>query len=157
MEFESKLTPDQIKYRLTVLTLPLNGSTSYLQNQLLSKWNKDGTFYLLHTGDWYMVRSINPFVGIVTPHVVGATIRGKFILAKSDKVILCCFFGLAWMVMLSSCLLNKNFDFLRILLTIIALSIWTALVYMMFRYLPACFEKKNQKAVIEFIKKNLLE
>ena len=156
MEFESKLSPDTMKERLITNSLPLTYSNYLSAHKLLGKWNKDDTFYLLKTGGPFSVRNVLPFVGRIAIHDNTTYIVGKFTLAKSAKVILTCFFGLAWIMILFGCFLNNNFDIFGKVFVFIAITVWTILGYALFRFIPGIFQKKQQADVIKFIKQHLM-
>ena len=156
MTFETKLSREAIKQRLFIFANPINFSNCLSEHTLLFKWNKDNSFYLLKTGG-YSMRPILPFVGKIDAQDSSTYIIGKFDLTKSEKVMLACFFGFAWILVLFSCLLNSNFDIAGKTIIFTFVAFWTISGYAFIKYFPPLLQKKQQAAVIEFINQYLLD
>ena len=158
VEFETALSREQIMQRLLVFAKPLKGKSFgyFSENEFLSKWEDNGTFYLLRTAGAFSVKPVLPFVGKVVEREDSTVIVGKFGLAKAMKIMLLCFFGLAWIPFSFICFLNPNYDIAGKLFVFSMICIWTASVYAIFRFVPALFQKQQQEAVLEFIEKHLL-
>ncbi|MEA5040603.1 MAG: hypothetical protein VB086_12335 [Clostridiaceae bacterium] len=54
MEFETKLSPEIIRQRLSAGTRPMNFANGLSEHRLLFKWNKNNTFYLFKTGGIFL-------------------------------------------------------------------------------------------------------
>lgn len=157
MDFDSKLTTEQIKKRLLSKTIPMTPSNSNIENSYLAKWKNDSSFYLLQTGGFVSMRPIKPFIGKITTHDTMTTISGNFAYSKSTKVIFGSLIGAIWLILLFACFLNSTFTNESKFFVFVAIAVWTALCYAFLRYLPSIFQKKGQLAVLDFIKNNLLD
>ncbi|MCL2496883.1 MAG: hypothetical protein FWF04_05650 [Clostridiales bacterium] len=164
MEFESSLSCEQVKSRLLTVTIPLTFSniSLYSEGNFLAKWNKNDTFYLIKTGGSGIINPmmamnpIPPFVGEVISKDTGSIIKGKFSLAKSTKIVVSCFLGFIWLLLLFASFLNTNHEVGVKLLVFMGGAVFSALFYAMFSYVPNFAYRKNHQAVIGFINDNLL-
>jgi len=157
MRFETKLSCETIRQRMSIFANPIKSSNYLSEHKFLFKWNTDNSFYLLETGGSFSMMPILPFVGKLDARDNATYIVGKFALARSAKVMLACFYGLWWIFVFFGCFLNSNFDIFGKIFLFIVSSIITTLGYSFFRFFPSLFQKKQQAAVIEFIKKHLLD
>lgn len=157
MEFESKLSCEIIKQRLLAIAKPINYWNYISEHQFLAKWNKNDSFYLMETGGIMSARPILPFIGKIEVRGNSTYIVGKFTLTKPAKILLTCFCGAVWILFLFICFLNSNFDIGRKVFIFIAVAVWSLFLYTIFRYVTSLFQKKEQRDVIEFIKKYLLD
>ena len=155
MEFETTLSPEQIKARLLLYTKPLMLLDAPTDHQFLSKWNRDDSFYLFKTGGVFSVRPFLPFIGKVEQQGDHYVISGKFDLIKRGKIMLAGFFGLAWLSAAVICFFNPNYPTIGKIIPFLALSIWTIILNILFRHVPSLFQKKQQAEVIQFIKEHL--
>ena len=156
MEFESELTYVTIKQKLLSITKPLNYWNHLAEHQFFAKWNKDDSFYLMKTGSILSVRPILPFAGRIEVHDNSTYIVGGFTLTKGQKVLLTCSIGFVWILFLFACFFNNNFDKYGKIFIFVAISVWSLLLYLRFRYFTEAFQTNLQNEVIEFIKLHLL-
>lgn len=157
MKFETKLSCETIKQRLFNFADPISTSNYLSENQYLFKWNNCSYFYIMKTGDFHPRQRFDlPFVARIEVHNNSTYIIGKFALAKSTKIALTCFFGFTWIMALFGCFLNSNFNIFGKVIVFVCYIVITIIGFLSFSFFPGLFQKRQQRAVIEFIKQHLL-
>jgi len=157
MEFESKLSCEQVRHRLLSLTEPIAFQWTP-RDVFLSKWKRKDTFHLLKISEYGSpsMPPTHPFIGKVKPSAEGCVISGGFSLTMLPKLILACFLGPVWAFIIFI-FFPRNFNILGILLILPLPLALTGFVYFLIGRLPNYFQKNNHAAVIKFINENLLK
>ena len=155
MEFETKLSPEIIRQRLSAGTRPMNFINGLMKYRLLSKWNKDDTFYLFKTGSGIYESAALPFVGRIETRDGANYIIGKFTLSKASKIFFTCFFGFPWVYFFLDSLMNPNNNVSVKAIEFIA--VWTLSGYLFVKVIPKLIQWKQQEEVVEYIRENLME
>ena len=149
MEFESSLSCEQIKQRLSSKTQPYTLSLAFVgEDGIMSKWFKNNTFYIVKGSGIWALTIPCAFAGKVVAQDNGSIISGEFTPPYHIKRMLFVWAGAAWLLF---ALISRD------VVAIIPGTIVTAFAYVIYKCLPSLIDRKNKEIIINFISQNLLE